>query len=331
MKKENNIVLPIIFIVLLIIGIGVIIGDKVLENNNKEEQHYEEKQEVKEDIEEKVDISTPTLSKDKIEKDVLKYIKDEDYEVVSVYSKDIKELYEKYTYNKKIMDNYLEEKITNDMVITLSLQEYDKINLSEDTYENLNFFENNPFYKRVCTQDEYNLEWEICRIIYPNEKLDIYVKKLFGDKIQYDITKYSINGVSKLENCCYYRYSKEDKSMVEAFYGTGCGVEEHVENSIEYAYKKDDKLVIIEKSLFFASDIDTIDGTSKSYKATIYNNVKKEKLLAQGEEVGNCNSTEKYDYEYCLTKYKDDVSYYAYTFLQNEDGSYYLADFSRLK
>lgn len=320
MKKENNIVLPIIFIVLLIIGIGVIIGDKVLENNNKEEQHYEEKQEVKEDIEEKVDISTPTLSKDKIEKDVKKYIKDEDYEVVSVYSKAIKELYEKYYYSEKVTNNYIEEKITNDMIILTALLEFSKENKID--YDNPDFFKNSEFYDRKYIYDETAIIGDgYDKIFYSNEKLDEYIKKLYGNDVKYDLAKYQHGDLFNDMNCCYYYYDEVEKKMFfSTLGGTGCGVDNSVETVLEYAYKKDNKLVIIEKSIFFGSEAK-------------YNNAKKEKMLESYESYesykNECSFNEAINN--CFTKYKDDVSYYAYTYLKNENGEYYLADFSRLK
>lgn len=97
MEKNNNLIVPIILFVFLIIGCGVIVSNKVLETKKeKVEEKQTEVQESKEpEQDEKKDIGNPTLAKDKVEKDVEKYIKDTDYESVSLYDKEVKELYKK--------------------------------------------------------------------------------------------------------------------------------------------------------------------------------------------------------------------------------------------
>ena len=333
MRKENDIVLPIIFIVLLIIGISIIIGDKVLVKR-KEEISTEKIEKVKGE-EKKEEIEEPKMPDDKkiIKENVIKYIKDTDYESVSLYDKEVKELYKKTCGTMSFC--YYQEGLTNDIIITLVLMEMDKLFDDDNmTIEKVCKYENScdEVYKykdllELTLFDMGGASWKFTKNDEFDKLFDETAKKLFGDNVKYDIESY--NG--GFDNCSLsYEYNKDEKKLI-GWQGTGCGFCEDIIRKLDYAYKTDDKFVLIEKSLYLFSggSGDCYEHDGLKYKEEgIYNNYFDGRKLASS--IDDC-SVDYIGSEPCYTKYKDDLTYYAYTFNKRDDGSYYLADFSRLK
>lgn len=206
------------------------------------------------------------------------------------------DLYSKVTYSRIVLSNYIENKLTNDTIITLTLQ----------------LMEKNKEYGN-CTSEEL---YSSCK--FNKHMFDSYAKKIFGPGVKYDITTYA----GARDGCGSYYY---DNGELYTDYGSGCGFEEQVFGAIDYAYQTSEKLVIIEKSLYstygecMASN--PCYGEKLGLSAGVYNSITDKKLITEDADI--------YADE-LLNKYGDYGTYYAYTFSKASDGNYYYTSFDKI-
>lgn len=222
------------------------------------------------------------------------YITDNDYKERNIQEDEIKKLYAFSKIDNKIINVsylYREEKLNNDAIITLALE------TGEVSY---------------TEQDS--------KLIFDNNSLDKVIKKYFGN-VTYDITTYRQNVQDSETTTGCYGYNYKDSHM-EKWYGTGCGLGESIESELIYAYEKEDKLVLIERSLFYDNTIN---------KLSLYDNYKEKNILnhyTEDEQIteflNQCQNKEIFDL------YSNFVTYYSYTFIKNND-HYIFTAFDKLE
>lgn len=239
-----------------------------------------------------------------LEKDnnVENYIKDSTYTKLDVNSESVKNLYNivvpnfyaEETYNLEVFDSYKKNKLDNDTKISLTLY---KLLYKDEA--NSNCIENNIF--KTCYID--------------NNLFDKTFRNLFGN-IKYDLSTYDGYDTT---NSAGFNYDSIKKQLTITYY-SGDEFDDCLYSEIAFAYETDNKIVIIEKTLYYI-----IYDSNNSYQQTpeevgLYNNTDKEIKL-----ITNMPSNGK--------KLLDDlnpfVTYYAHTFTK-ENGNYYYTDIARL-
>lgn len=232
-------------------------------------------------------------------KESINKLKEEhELELLDSYSSKLNDLYEKTRIKKEITtipDYYENEKFTNDTIITLTLENGVR-STEKEIYDNA-------------------LKENITYLEYDRQDFDRRAKELWGETITYLPEKYS--GVMHCEG---YSYNKE-KATFEKYFNSSCGEENEVISELAFAYETKKTLVIIEKSLFL---------NYGPKEAGIYNNKKENIVLYLFVNEDELENAYKNKNSY-LQKYSDLATYYSYTFNKNEDGTYTLSTFERLK
>ncbi|MDE6284465.1 MAG: hypothetical protein K2M17_01820, partial [Bacilli bacterium] len=203
----------------------------------------------------------------KKDNNVEKYIDDKDYNKLNVESDIVKELYKKVHRDdlELYIDLYKNVSLTNDVIISLTLDAMD----AEKKVKN-------------CNYDHIS---ETC---YFDEKIfDTYVKRIFGPNVSYNIRDY--NGFSHNGGSYCYGFDDE-KELLYVYYSSGAEFVENVIGSIAYAYEKDDKLVIIEKTLFKSG----ISDYEEQVRAGLYESVDKKVFIASLFSESSSDFLEKY-------------------------------------
>lgn len=235
------------------------------------------------------------------------YIKDKEYKEVDIEDEFIEELYTKVVDSNTPLDSYVEEKLTNNTIITLTLQQMEK----------------DKKYTLVSTMDKipYTTIYS-----FSNEDFEQYAKRIFGQNVQYKFEDYE-----RTTGCSDYDYSKNDNYLYVT-YGNGCDVPEQFIGELSYAYETENKLVLIEKSLFFT------EGSSSDYNSYFRSPIKEDinsgiytglhnRLLLGKNFGGLYNEKGKHGIS---KKFDNFTTYYSYTFTKDSDGNYYYTDFSKL-
>lgn len=270
----------------------VIVGVMVftIDYTNKKNDAIIEEQNTK-DLQEK-------LQQSKIED----YIVDEKYTSVDILSSKVQDLYNKTKIRKEIAEvpeHYKFEKFTNDSIITLTLE--NKVNSLEK-----------KVFDEILGQEVKFYEFDMHDF---SEK----AQNLWGKEITYNLEEYQ--GTFRCEK---YNYDKVSQKLIQSF-SSKCEVEEDIFSELVFAYETENKLVVIEKNLyvrFIENDKDKIG---------IYNNVKEKQLVQPltNEEINKIKQDTE-ERKNILKKYEKFATYYSYTFLKKEDGTYILKDFNRL-
>lgn len=270
----------------------VIVGVMVftIDYTNKKNDAIIEEQNTK-DLQEK-------LQQSKIED----YIVDEKYTSVDILSSKVQDLYNKTKIRKEIAEvpeHYKFEKFTNDSIITLTLE--NKVNSLEK-----------KVFDEILGQEVKFYEFDMHDF---SEK----AQNLWGKEIIYNLEEYQ--GTFRCEK---YNYDKVSQKLIQSF-SSKCEVEEDIFSELVFAYETENKLVVIEKNLyvrFIENDKDKIG---------IYNNVKEKQLVQPltNEEINKIKQDTE-ERKNILKKYEKFATYYSYTFLKKEDGTYILKDFNRL-
>lgn len=291
MKKEKG-GTKMIKKILAIFLFLVIVGVMVftIDYTNKKNDAIIEEQNTK-DLQEK-------LQQSKIED----YIVDEKYTSVDILSSKVQDLYNKTKIRKEIAEvpeHYKFEKFTNDSIITLTLE--NKVNSLEK-----------KVFDEILGQEVKFYEFDMHDF---SEK----AQNLWGKEITYNLEEYQ--GTFRCEK---YNYDKVSQKLIQSF-SSKCEVEEDIFSELVFAYETENKLVVIEKNLyvrFIENDKDKIG---------IYNNVKEKQLVQPltNEEINKIKQDTE-ERKNILKKYEKFATYYSYTFLKKEDGTYILKDFNRL-
>ncbi len=291
MKKEKG-GTKMIKKILAIFLFLVIVGVMVftIDYTNKKNDAIIEEQNTK-DLQEK-------LQQSKIED----YIVDEKYTSVDILSSKVQDLYNKTKIRKEIAEvpeHYKFEKFTNDSIITLTLE--NKVNSLEK-----------KVFDEILGQEVKFYEFDMHDF---SEK----AQNLWGKEIIYNLEEYQ--GTFRCEK---YNYDKVSQKLIQSF-SSKCEVEEDIFSELVFAYETENKLVVIEKNLyvrFIENDKDKIG---------IYNNVKEKQLVQPltNEEINKIKQDTE-ERKNILKKYEKFATYYSYTFLKKEDGTYILKDFNRL-
>lgn len=214
---------------------------------------------------------------------VTNFIKDKEYQELDIQSELIKNLYQKVTIGRFDFSHYQEGKMTNNSIITWAIyQYYLKQQAASWTLENLN-----------------------------EKNFDRYVKQIFGKNMAYDMDSYT--GTREDECVVFSKYRLS--------FNSGCEEAENIYSDLVFAYEKDDQLILIEKSLFYAPPY-------LSYSITggkgLYTDANAKVLITNQYPLPSKSVSET------LELYREFVTYYSYTFAKSNDGNYYLTDFNRL-
>lgn len=244
---------------------------------------------------------------------VTNYINDTNYQELDINDEKVIDLYSKIVptrtlenhLNSEVYDSYKNNELSNNTIISLTLNSFSR----EEVFNN-------------CIDDDEGLTG-ICFV--DNDLFDEKVKSIFGD-ISYDISNY--NGYDT-SNSYYFRYDNESNQLVINYY-SGDELDDCLFTNIDYAYQVDDKLVIIEKTLYYIlydsnhPDYGTEEYDQQSLEEVgVYESIDK-KILIPTLNIGMD------DYEDVLNELEPFVTYYAHTFTLSDDGNYYYTDIDRL-
>lgn len=116
-------------------------------------------------------------------------------------------------------------------------------------------------------------------------------------------------------------YYDEERNQLAINYYNGDELDDCLYTDIAYAYEVDNKIVIIEKTLYYFL-YDSNDPNYDSKETGLYNSVDKEILLSKFN-IAN-------DIKEVINKLEPFVTYYAHTFTLSNDGNYYYTDITRL-
>lgn len=228
-----------------------------------------------------------------VNNNALKYIKDKDYK--PLYSNLIEELYNKvsYNYHGYIMNSYEENRITNNSIIILTLQEMEKRNLGEMWHDEFTSY-----------------------IDFDMAKFDDVAKELFEPDVKYNLDEYSGRSLYQ------YKSHGDDFTTEDAL----PLFTENIFSEISYAYETEDKIVIIEKTLFVI-DIEGYYASKYDLKKGLYNNLSDRKLIS--DNIDEVEAIMWNNFEKMFQKYDNESTYYAYTFTK-DNGNYYFTNFEKL-
>ena len=244
---------------------------------------------------------------------VTNYIIDTNYQKLDINDTKVIDLYNKIVpvrtlenhLNDEVYDSYKINELSNNTIISLTLNSFS----IEEMFYN-------------CIDDDEGLT-KICFV--DNNLFDEKLKNIFGN-ISYDISIY--NGYDTSLSCCFGYDKERNQLFINHF--SGDELDDCLFTNIDYAYQVDDKLVIIEKTLYYILyDSNHPDyGTEEYYQQSL-------------EEVGVYESIDKKiliptldisldDYEEALNELEPFVTYYAHTFTLSDDGNYYYTNIDRL-
>lgn len=234
---------------------------------------------------------------------VINYIKDANYQELNINDKKVIELYSKIVpssaleenENSEVYDSYKLNELTNNTYISLSLYQllYNDTSMTD------------------CLENDFST---ICYI--NNSLFASTLKNIFGD-ISYDISTYE--GYDTTMSADFY-YDEERNQLAINYYN-GDELDDCLYTDIAYAYEVDNKIVIIEKTLYYFL-YDSNDPNYDSKETGLYNSVDKEILLSKFN-IAN-------DIKEVINKLEPFVTYYAHTFTLSNDGNYYYTDITRL-
>lgn len=218
---------------------------------------------------------------------VKKLILDNEYTELNINSKLVRNLYNNVYLGDYITDHYEKGKLTNDYIITTVLRYIDVNNMA-------NLLEHDFLFSN------YSVDID---------KFDFVAKKLFGENIKYNIEDYKGSNISYP----WYEYDWENNRL-SIFYPNGSEFVKQVFGEIAYAYEKNNKLVIIERTIY---------GERGNY----YDNCQdKNEIVNSNEHIYDWNFIDGFNENAFFTDY----TYYAYIFEKTDDNNYYVTDFKRL-
>lgn len=178
-------------------------------------------------------------------------------------------------------------------------------------YENSHSFANHYILSTAISN--YIKEQEEFVEIIPEEIVEEYVYKIFGNNIDFQHEKTYI----LLNNYCGFDYNKQTHQY-ELLSGCGGNMNAKFYRKITDATKEDDKIIILEKSIYAYHDWDQV-----SSHITIYNNIINKDIIKtydmNPEESMNIN----------IDDYLDEASTYQYVFKKVDD-RYIFESFSLL-
>ena len=231
---------------------------------------------------------------------VTNYIIDTNYQKLDINDTKVIDLYNKIvpSYNLEVKTNgeiyesYKTGILTNATIISI-------------TYNNMKFetIENNCLYD---FQDAFS---NICYI--DNTIFNETLKNIFGN-VTYNIAEFQ---GYKNNNGDYIEYDTENNRLKVNVW-EGATPDSFFYSDIALAYKTNNKIVIIEKNLYYSMDENANEG--------LYESVDKNILLFSPSNSSK-NMPEKY-----LNELEPFVTYYAHTFTLSNDGNYCYTNIDRL-
>ena len=230
---------------------------------------------------------------------VTNYISDTNYQELDVNDEKVINLYSKivpsYTLeiktNGDIYESYKTGIITNDTIISI-------------TYNNMEF----ETINQNCLYDFQETYSNICYI--DNIYFDETLKSIFGN-VTYNIAEFQ--GYEN-NNGDFIEYDTENNQLKVNIW-EGATPDSFFYSDIALAYETNNKIVIIEKNLYYAIDGEVEEG--------LYESIDK-KILIPTLNIGMNNNEE------ALNELEPFVTYYAHTFTLSDDGNYYYTDIDRL-
>ena len=230
---------------------------------------------------------------------VTNYISDTNYQELDVNDEKVINLYSKivpsYTLEVKtngdIYESYKTGIITNDTIISI-------------TYNNMEF----ETINQNCLYDFQETYSNICYI--DNIYFDETLKSIFGN-VTYNIAEFQ--GYEN-NNGDFIEYDTENNQLKVNIW-EGATPDSFFYSDIALAYETNNKIVIIEKNLYYAIDGEVEEG--------LYESIDK-KILIPTLNIGMNNNEE------ALNELEPFVTYYAHTFTLSDDGNYYYTDIDRL-
>ena len=248
-----------------------------------------------------------------VEKDnkIENYIKDTNYKKLDNDSDIVLDLYEKFAKSTLSNEN-------NEIIGTEVFDSYKKNELNNNTKISLALY--NLLYKDISNSNSY-CDSESSKCYIDINLFNSTYEEIFGNT-KYDLSTYE--GFDT-DMSAYFYYDNSNKNIV-ILYENGDEIDNVLISDIAYAYEKDDKIVIIEKTLYYYL-YDTNDGTFGAESITeieqnkgLYNSPKKEVKITTEINPFNFKFTEE------LNSF---VTYYAHTFTK-ENGQYYYTSIARL-
>ena len=159
-----------------------------------------------------------------------------------------------------------------------------------------------------CLYDFQETYSNICYI--DNIYFDETLKSIFGN-VTYNIAEFQ--GYEN-NNGDFIEYDTENNQLKVNIW-EGATPDSFFYSDIALAYETNNKIVIIEKNLYYAIDEDVEEG--------LYESIDK-KILIPTLNIGMNNNEE------ALNELEPFVTYYAHTFTLSDDGNYYYTDIDRL-
>ena len=215
-----------------------------------------------------------------------------DEKVIDLFSKAVPSYYSDVKINGSFIESYKNGLLTNDSIIIVT---YD--NMTNIDNGNNCIYNSEEVYNKTCYINKSDFDKTLKRI-FGNIDYDISIFQKFenqnGDVIEYDAEKNQL----KVN-------IKEGATPTSFFY-----------SDIAYAYNIDNKIVIIEKNLYYSMDENVSEG--------LYESVDKNVLLLDGY-IASLDKPESY-----LNELEPFLTYYAHTFTLNKSGNYYYTNIERL-
>lgn len=181
----------------------------------------------------------------------------------------------------------------------------------KNLYGNPNTFEN-QYILSISINNYLNEQNEFIESI-SKDIVEEYVYKIFGDNISFKHEKvYVLSG-----GHCGFDYN-ENLQQYEFLHGCGGNMNEKFYRKITSAIEEDDKIIILEKSLYVYYNFD-----SEISHITIYNNITDKMII----KTYDMNPGESMDIN--IDDYLDEASTYQYVF-KKVDGRYIFESFNLL-
>ncbi len=259
--------------------------------------------------------------------EIIKKLNLNSYEKIDLDSELLKKLYDIIRYiNVDVFKNdYTKDELIINNIISLTLLEkYDEI--EKDYYVELNDENYKGVYEYTGQIEEYVKNCNMCTdassyfSIIKKSSLDKIIKENYTSNLKYDITKFDYQYSS---DCEQFNYDKKYDGLLKRG-STGCGLPDVLSNSIEYAYKNNDKIILIGKTLLVPAEY------RSTFSGYIYNNV--EELLPLFKYSVDANFYRKTLENDTLKSgvYDKFVTYYSFEFSKEIGDNYYLSGIEKL-
>lgn len=144
----------------------------------------------------------------------------------------------------------------------------DDANILKYLYEKPEIFEN-QYILSISIKNYLDEQNSFIKSI-PKDIVEQYIHKIFGDNISFNHEKVYIFD----DNYCGFDYNK-DLNQYEFLSGCGGSMSEKFYHKIISANEEDDKIIILEKSLYVYND-----WNSNNSHITIYNNIIDKKIIS---------------------------------------------------